>query len=128
MLMQKEAIVRAMMAGAKGFLVKNVELSELKRSIRAVARGETVLDSQLAARLIDKLKEEPDGDSPPLLLTEQHITIAKLVARGLTNREIAEQLFLSENTIKFHVQNMMRKLDVHNRVAMVTKLIQSNML
>ncbi|WP_092482454.1 LuxR C-terminal-related transcriptional regulator [Desulfoscipio geothermicus] len=126
--MQKEAIVRAMMAGAKGFLVKNVELSELKRSIRAVARGETVLDSQLAARLIDKLKEEPDGDSPPLLLTEQHITIAKLVARGLTNREIAEQLFLSENTIKFHVQNMMRKLDVHNRVAMVTKLIQSNML
>lgn len=117
-----------MMAGAKGFLVKNVELSELKRSIRAVARGETVLDSQLAARLIDKLKEEPDGDSPPLLLTEQHITIAKLVARGLTNREIAEQLFLSENTIKFHVQNMMRKLDVHNRVAMVTKLIQSNML
>jgi len=125
---QEETIVQAMMAGAKGFLVKNVELFELKRAIRAVARGETVLDSQLTVHLINKLKEEPYKDSPSLMLTEQHIIIAKLVAQGLTNREIAEQLFLSENTIKFHVQNMMRKLDVHNRVALVTRLIQSNIL
>lgn len=126
---QEKTIVQAMMAGAKGFLVKNVELFELKRSIRAVARGETVLDSQLTVHLVDKLKEGGSNkDSQSLILTEQHIVIARLVAQGLTNREIAEQLYLSENTIKFHVQNMMRKMDVHNRVALVAKLIQSNIL
>lgn len=126
---QQESVVQAMMAGAKGFLIKNVEISELKRVIRAVVRGETVLDSQVAACLVEKLKEASNKESSPsLLITEQQLTIAKLVAQGLTNREIAEQLYLSENTIKFHIQKIMHKLDVHNRITMVTKLIQENII
>lgn len=125
---QEEFIVQAMMAGAKGFLVKNVEISELKRAIRSVGKGETVLDPQVAARLVEKLKEVPHRDPPSFLLTEQQLTIARLVAQGLTNREIAEQIFLSENTIKFHIQNIMRKLNVHNRITLVTKLIQENII
>lgn len=117
---QEESIVQAMIAGAKGFLIKNVGISELKKAIRAVVRGETVLDSQVASSIVNKLKQTPNKDS----LTKQQLAIANLVAKGLTNREIAEQVFLSENTIKFHIQNIMRKLDVHNRIALVAKLMQ----
>lgn len=117
---QEDSIVQAMIAGAKGFLIKNVGISELKKAIRAVVRGETVLDSQVASSIVNKLKQTPNNDS----LTKQQLAIANLVAKGLTNREIAEQLFLSENTIKFHIQNIMRKLDVHNRIALVAKLMQ----
>lgn len=127
---QEDSIVQAMMAGAKGFLIKNVEISELKRSIRAVARGETVLDPQVAANIVNKLKEVPNRASAPspIELTEQQLEITKLVAKGLTNREIGEQLYLSENTIKFHIQNVMRKLDVPNRIALVAKLIQQGVI
>ncbi|MDO7787849.1 response regulator transcription factor [Desulforamulus aquiferis] len=125
---QEESIIQAMMAGAKGFLIKNVEISELKRAIRAVVRGETVLDSQMAACIVKKLKEVPSQEFAQPLLTEQQLDIARRVAEGLTNREIAEQLYLSENTIKFHIQNIMRKLDVHNRIALVTKLIQDGVI
>lgn len=125
---QEESIVQAMMAGAKGFLIKNVEISELKRAIRAVVRGETVLDSQMAECVVKKLKEAPNRDYTPFVLTEQQRAIAELVAQGLTNREIAEQIFLSENTIKFHIQNIMRKLEVHNRIALVAKLLQERIL
>lgn len=125
---QEEYIVQAMMAGAKGFLIKNVEIFELKKAIRAVVRGETVLDSQVAASIVNKLKEVPNKNSIPSLLTEQQMSIAKLVAKGLTNREIGEKLFLSENTIKFHIQNIMRKLDVHNRIALVSRLLERNQI
>lgn len=121
---QEDSIVRAVIAGAKGFLIKNVRIAELKRSIRAVARGETILDSQVAEYLIDKVKEIPQTDAKCSQLTKQQLTIAKLVAKGLTNKEIAENLFLSENTIKFHIQNIMRKMKVHNRVGLATKLMQ----
>ncbi len=124
---QEDSIVQAMMAGAKGFLIKNVEISELKKAIRAVARGETVMDSQVAACIVNKLRQANNPKSLPVL-TEQQLIIAKLVAEGLTNREIAEQLYLSENTIKFHIQNIMRKLEVHNRIAMVAKLIQEGII
>lgn len=125
---QEDYIVQAMMAGAKGFLIKNVEITELKRAIRSVVRGETVLDSQVAASIVNKLKEVPNKNSNPSLLTEQQMSIAKLVANGLTNREIGEQLFLSENTIKFHIQNIMRKLEVHNRIALVARLLEKEII
>ncbi|WP_003543774.1 response regulator transcription factor [Desulfotomaculum nigrificans] len=125
---QEDYIVQAMMAGAKGFLIKNVEIFELKRAIRAVVRGETVLDSQVAASIVNKLKEVPNKNSSLSLLTEQQISIAKLVAQGLKNREIAEQLYLSENTIKFHIQNIMRKLNVNNRIALVAKLLEKDII
>ncbi|UNC93403.1 response regulator [Candidatus Contubernalis alkaliaceticus] len=120
---QEDSIVRAVMAGAKGFLIKNVRIAELKRSIKAVVRGETILDSQVAKHLIEKVKEVPRKDSSTPQLTEQQLNIARLVAKGLTNKEIAANLFLSENTIKFHIQNIMRKMNVHNRVALATQLL-----
>jgi len=125
---KKETIVRAMMAGAKGFLVKNVELAELKRSIKVIARGDTVLDSQVAARLIDKIKKGPNKESPSYEFTEQHLNIARLVAQGLTNKKIAENLCLSENTVKFHLKRIMRRLQVSNRVNLVAKLIEENII
>lgn len=125
---QEESIIQAMMAGAKGFLIKNVEISELKRAIRAVVRGETILDPQMTNCIVKKLKEIPRQDYSNPLLNKQQVTISKLVAQGLTNREIAEMLHLSENTIKFHIQNIMRKLDVHNRITLVAKLIQEDII
>lgn len=85
------------------------------------------MDSQVAACIVNKLRQANNPKSLPVL-TEQQLIIAKLVAEGLTNREIAEQLYLSENTIKFHIQNIMRKLEVHNRIAMVAKLIQEGII
>ncbi|AEG61202.1 response regulator transcription factor [Desulforamulus ruminis] len=125
---QEDYIVQAMMAGAKGFLIKNVEIFALQRAIRAVVRGETVIDSQVAACIVNKLKDVPNQHETPSPLTEQQIAIARFVAKGLTNREIAEQLYLSENTIKFHIQNIMRKMEVHNRIVLVAKLLEKGII
>ncbi|MCS5695039.1 response regulator [Desulfofundulus thermocisternus] len=120
---QRDSIVKAATVGARGFLLKNVPLPALRHAIKSVARGEVVIDPQVAIHLIASLKEMPPAKATPTsLLTPQQEAIARLVAQGFTNREIAQQLYLSTNTVKFHVQNLLRKLEVRNRVALANKL------
>ncbi len=107
-----EACVKA---GARGYVVKDVESFGLKESIRAVSRGQQVLSPQVAGKVMDRLRTQMPGGSGAALNRSQ-IAILRLIAKGYSNREIANELYLSENTIKTHLQRIFSKLGVRNRV------------
>jgi DNA-binding NarL/FixJ family response regulator len=104
-------------AGAKGYLIKDIERFTLKESIRAVHRGQGAVSPAIAAKVLGRLREAPAADvraEPPL--TDRQREILRLIAEGYSNREIASHEALSENTVKSHVQEILRKLKVRNRV------------
>ena len=104
-------------AGARGYVVKDIEQFSLKESIRAVHRGGGAVSPAIAAKVLDRLRTEDDPTLPvPSPLSSTQIEILRLIAAGLSNREIAVRVYLSENTVKSHVQGIFRKLDVGNRV------------
>jgi DNA-binding NarL/FixJ family response regulator len=99
--------------GAKAYVLKEVDVVELVRIIRAVSRGESGFDSRSAELMRSLVLDHGDGSAPEL--TEREREVVGLLARGLTNREIGTRMFVSESTAKFHVRNVIRKLDVHSR-------------
>jgi DNA-binding NarL/FixJ family response regulator len=104
-------------AGARGYVVKDIEQFSLKESIRAVHRGGGAVSPAIAANVLDRLRTEDDPTLPvPSPLSSMQMEILRLIAAGLSNREIAVRVYLSENTVKSHVQGIFRKLDVGNRV------------
>jgi DNA-binding NarL/FixJ family response regulator len=114
---EDQLVVQAIQNGAKGYVVKDVDTSELVRAIRAVSRGESAFDSRSAAAMVRNLKAGSAADSSKL--TEREREVLGLLARGLSNRDIGRRLFISETTAKFHVGNIMRKLDVSRRAEAV---------
>jgi len=117
-----EYVVRAIRAGAAGFLVKDTEPTDLIRAVRVVAAGDALLSPSVTRRLLERaaggLREAPDA---ALLseLTERETEVLRLVAQGLTNDEIAQQLFLSPLTAKTHVSRIMQKLHARDRAQLV---------
>jgi DNA-binding NarL/FixJ family response regulator len=104
-------------AGAKGYVIKDIERFALAQSIRAVYRGEAVIAPAITGRLLDRIRtrhQSTDSSGPPLNASQ--FEILRLISQGFSNREIAERVHLSENTVKSHVQEIFRKLDVRNRV------------
>jgi DNA-binding NarL/FixJ family response regulator len=99
--------------GAKAYVLKEVDVVELVRIIRAVSRGESGFDSRSAELMRSLVLDHGDGSAPEL--TEREREVVGLLARGLTNREIGTRMFVSESTAKFHVHNVMRKLGVRRR-------------
>jgi DNA-binding NarL/FixJ family response regulator len=110
-------VVSAIEHGARGFVVKDVDTMELVRSIRLVARNGSAFDSRSAAAMV-RFIHAPQERS---LLTDRELSVLRLVANGLGNRGIGAQLYLSETTVKFHVSNIMRKLDASSRAEAVYK-------
>lgn len=110
-------VVEAIQSGASGYVVKDVDTSELVRAIRAVSRGESAFDSRSAAAMVRSLSARPTTESRTL--TEREVEVLRLLARGMSNRDIGRALFISETTVKFHVGNLMRKLDVSRRAEAV---------
>jgi two-component system response regulator DevR len=104
-------------AGAKGYVIKDIERFDLKQSIRAVQRGEAVIDKAVARRVLERArgKESTARPADPPLNPSQ-LEILRLVAEGFSNREIAARVHLSENTVKFHLKEIFQKLQVRNRV------------
>lgn len=115
-------IVRALEAGATGFLMKDASGSTLIDAVRSVARGETVLASQAAGAMAEHVR----GDRPRLSPRELHVL--ERVARGLSNPEIGEELFITEATVKSHVTRIFVKLGVTDRTAAVTTAISRGIL
>ena len=109
-----ELVEECLQAGARGYVVKDVERFSLKESIRAVSRGQAVLAPQVAGHVIDRVRH--GGDRRPAGLNESQVAILRLISRGHSNREIAADVHLSENTVKTHIQEIFRKLGVRNRV------------
>ena len=111
-------IVRAVEAGAVGYLLKDTPVAELSHAIRAAARGETVLAPSVAQRLVSHVRQ-PRRD----LLSGRETEVLALVARGLTNAEIGQQLSITEATVKTHLIRSFSKLGVNDRTAAVTSAI-----
>ncbi len=105
-------------AGARGYVIKDIERFNLRESIRVVHAGGGAVSPAIAAKVLDRIRVEREPTSPPtpLRLSDTQMTILRLIACGFSNREIAERVHLSANTIKSHVQEIFRKLDVDNRV------------
>ena len=103
-------------AGARGYVIKDVERFDLKQAIRAVHRGEAVVSPTIAQRLMDRVREDANSTANPPVLNERQTQILRLITEGYSNKEIARRVHLSENTVKSHVQDIFAKLDVRNRV------------
>lgn len=108
-------VVAAIQHGARGYVVKDVDTTELLRSIRAVARNESAFDSHAAAAMVRSMRVQPERPK----FTERELKVLQLLARGLSNREIGGELYISETTVKFHVRNIMRKMDASSRAEVV---------
>ncbi len=109
-------VVEAVHAGARGYVVKDVDTTELVRAIRAVSRGESAFDSRSASAVVRSLNGTPSSIER---LTERELEVLRLLATGLSNNMIGARLFISATTVKFHVSNIMRKLAVSRRAEAV---------
>jgi DNA-binding NarL/FixJ family response regulator len=110
-----EALFDAIMAGAAGYVLKQVRGSDLVDSVRRVAAGQSLLDPTVTAAVLERLRRGPEQDSGVEQLTEQERKILDLLAEGLTNRQIGQQLYLAEKTVKNYVSNLLMKLGMHRR-------------
>jgi DNA-binding NarL/FixJ family response regulator len=114
-----EWLVReAIRQGAKGYVVKDVDLTELVRAIRAVYRGESAFDSHSASAVVNWLRREPDAEATGQI-TPREREILCLLAQGLSNMAIGKRLYISDTTVKFHVTNLMHKLGARRRAEAV---------
>ena len=111
----EEALMSAILAGASGYLLKRIDSAELIESVRKVGRGESLLDPEMVTKLFSRLRGGAPSD--PLLsrLSEQERRILDLIAAGRTNRQIAEDMFLAEKTVKNYVSNLLGKLGMARR-------------
>ena len=128
-----EYVVEALRAGASGFLLKDVPADELVQAIRVVAEGAAMLAPSVTRRLLDMYATHlPTGnEAPPVTLktlTEREVEVLKLVARGLSNAEIAAELFVSETTVKTHVGHVLTKLGLRDRVQAAVYAYESGLV
>jgi two-component system, NarL family, response regulator DevR len=110
-----EALFDAIMAGAAGYLLKQVRGAELVEGIRRVAAGQSLLDPSVTTRVLERLRHAPEEDERFADLTEQERKILGLLAEGMTNRQIAGELFLAEKTVKNYVSNLLAKMGMQRR-------------
>jgi DNA-binding NarL/FixJ family response regulator len=115
-----EYLYEAMKAGASGFALKDVRAEQLPSAVRAIAQGDSLLGSAPTRRLIESFVSRPDmegkGADQLMHLSEREVEVLTLIGRGLSNREIAEQLFVSEATVKSHVNRLFAKAGLRDRV------------
>lgn len=110
-----EALFQAIMAGAAGYLLKQIKGTDLVDAVRRVAAGQSLLDPALTARVLERLRTPPETDERLARLTEQERKILELIAEGMTNRQIAERIHLAEKTVKNYVSNLLAKLGMERR-------------
>ena len=127
-----EYVYEAMKSGASGFLLKDVRPEQLTEAVRVVAAGESLLAPAITRRLIEQFVRRPPPGSakPPQLeeLTERELDVLMLLARGLSNAEIAEELVLTEATVKTHVTHILTKLGLRDRVQAVVLAYESGLV
>jgi DNA-binding NarL/FixJ family response regulator len=110
-----EALFAAIMAGAAGYVLKQIKGTDLVDAVRRVAAGQSLLDPAVTARVLERIRRGPEQPDELKGLTEQERRILALVAEGLTNRQIAQKMFLSEKTIKNYVSSLLAKLGMERR-------------
>ncbi|RRQ27781.1 response regulator transcription factor [Rhodococcus sp. Eu-32] len=112
---EDQAMLDAILAGAKGYVVKDIKGMDLTSAIKDVGMGKSLLDNRAAAVLMEKLRSTDEGQGPLADLTDRERTLLGLLGEGLTNRQIAERMFLAEKTVKNYVSRLLAKLGMERR-------------
>lgn len=124
-------LYQALKNGAAGYLLKDSSIDQLAQAVRVVHDGQSLISPSMAAKLIDEFKQisRPDrSQNNGLRLTARELEVLRLVSRSMNNREIAKELFISENTVKNHVRNILEKLQLHSRMEAVMYAVRENLL
>ena len=121
----------AIKSGASGYLLKDASIDEVAQAVRLVADGQSLISPAMATKLLEEFKHMSGGDRSTGLvprLTDRELQVLRLMARGDNNREIGEQLFISANTVKNHVRNILEKLQLHSRMEAVMYAVRERLL
>ena len=125
---REEYLYETLRAGADGYVLKNIAPDELAHAVRAVARGEVLVQPQLAGRLLSRFGKQGRGNTPYETLTAREQEVLHLLARGMRNKEIATRLFVSERTVNFHLANIYQKLNVSGRTEALSKALEQGLI
>jgi len=112
---EDEALFSAIMAGAAGYVLKQIRGNDLVDAVRRVASGQSLLDPAVTAQVLDRLRRGPVKDPELAGLTDKELKILEYIGQGMTNRQIGEHIFLAEKTVKNYVSNILSKLDLERR-------------
>ena len=123
----------AIKAGAMGYLLKEISIEEVASAIRAVHGGQSLISPSMASKLLNEfasmIKRTDDRQQVPTpRLTDREMEVLRLVAKGMNNRDIAKELFISENTVKNHIRNILEKLQLHSRMEAVVYAVREKLL
>ena len=128
---EEEDLYEAVKAGATGYLLKEISIEEVANAIRAVITGQSLISPSMASKLLtefNNLSKQAQQKVMVPKLTDRELQVLKLVAQGMSNREVAEELFISENTVKNHVRNILEKLHLHSRMEAVVYAVREKLL
>jgi len=130
---EEEDLYEAIKAGATGYLLKEVSIEEVAPAARAVVAGQSLISPSMASKLLGEFsnlakRAEERSSVPTPRLTERELEVLRLVAQGKSNREIAGDLYISENTVKNHVRNILEKLHLHTRMEAVMYAVREKLL
>jgi DNA-binding NarL/FixJ family response regulator len=130
---QEADLYESIKAGASGYLLKEISIDEVASAIRAVAGGQSLISPSMASKLLTEFammmkRGDERHESPSPRLTERELQVLKLVAKGMNNRDIAKALFISENTVKNHIRNILEKLQLHSRMEAVVYAVREKLL
>ena len=126
-------LYEAIKAGANGYLLKDISIEEIADSVRAVVQGQSLISPSMASKLLTEFnvlskRADERQQFPAPQLTVRELEVLKLVAKGMSNREIADELYISENTVKNHVRNILEKLHLHSRMEAVIYAVREKLL
>ena len=130
---EEEDLYEAIKAGATGYLLKEVSIEEVAPAARAVVAGQSLISPSMASKLLGEFsnlakRAEERSSVPTPRLTDRELEVLRLVAQGKSNREIAGDLYISENTVKNHVRNILEKLQLHSRMEAVMYAVKEKLL
>jgi DNA-binding NarL/FixJ family response regulator len=125
-------LYEAIKAGASGYLLKEISIDEVASAIRAVAGGQSLISPSMASKLLTEFasmikRSDERQQLPAPRLTDRELQVLQQVARGLNNKDIAKSLFISENTVKNHVRNILEKLQLHSRMEAVVYAVREKL-
>jgi DNA-binding NarL/FixJ family response regulator len=130
---EEDDLYEAIKAGANGYLLKEISVEEVAEAIRAVIQGQSLITPSMASKLLNEFnslaKQAAEREQfPTPVLTARELEVLKLVAKGMSNKDVAEQLYISENTVKNHVRNILEKLHLHSRMEAVMYAVRKRLL